>query len=390
MLQEMKKQLAENIKKAIEDGELTASQIYNITNDGVVTNAQNLKTGAKDIRDIAKEAVTSTVQTLVEAEETSVEKISAALHGAVGGIKHVESQTLDNIHKELSHGKKRLKDEEAKLAGGLNEAYEGAREAAGNFTEEVKTNIETALADAKLNSSELLGLTQDTVKEAIREAIETGADVEKTIVNVTRNATSKALAEARFSAKRARKVSETVLSAAVEAAEELNSHVKETASAATEGVRQGLADSVDFTHESITKTGKGVKEFATEDLEHTKEDLEIVGDLFVETLRKVADRSGNVAKDILHELADDAKKAGSNLREKAVAASGTIAERLKELGSEAVQKTEEVGSQAAHALAKETSELADRTLAIARGAASGMREGAKDAFNKDENKEDKS
>jgi len=357
MLQEMKKQLIENIKKAIEDGELTASQVYNITNDGVVTNAQSIKAGAKDIREIAKEAVTSTVQTLVEAEEASVEKTSAVLHGALDGIKHVESQTLDNIHRELSQGKKRLQEEEEKLAEGLNEAFEGAREAAGNFTEKVKANIETALIDAKLSSSELLGHTQATVKEAIREAIETGTDVEETVVNVTRNATSKALSEARFSAKRARKVTETVLSAAVEAAEGLNSHVKETASAATEGVRQGLADSVEFTRESITKAGEGVKEIATEDLEQTREDLEqtredleIVGDLFVETLRKVADKSGKVAKNILHELADDAKKAGSSLREKAVAASGTITERLKELGSETVQKTEEISGQAAHAL----------------------------------------
>ena len=60
--------------------------------------------------------------------------------------------------------------------------------------------------------------------------------------------------------------------------------------------------------------------------------------------------------------------------------------------SEAVQKTEEISNQAAHTLAEETKELADRTLAVARGAASGMWEGAKDAFHKtgDENKEDKS
>jgi len=127
-----------------------------------------------------------------------------------------------------------------------------------------------------------------------------------------------------------------------------------------------------------------VKGFATEDLKQTKEDLEAVGDLFVETLRKVAGSSGEAARDILNELADDAKKAGSRLREKAFAASHTVAERLKELGSEAVHKTGEVSGKAAHALGEEAKELGARMLTVAKGAATGMWEGAKTAFKKDE------
>ena len=390
MLQEMKQQLIESIKRARESGELTAQQVYDITRDGVAQNVQKMKAGAKDLREITKEAVTTTVQSLVDAEDAGEEKISAALHGAVDGVKQVESQILDTTHKELGQAKKRLQEEEAKLAEGLNEAFDGAREAAGNFTKEVKTDIETALSDAKLKSAELLGLTRDTVKEAVRKAIETGTEVEKTVVNVTRDATSKALAETRFTAERARKVSETVLAAAVEAAEEQGSHISETANAAAEGVRQGLTDIVEQTRESIAKAGKGVKEFAAEDLEQTKEDLEAIGGLFVETLRKVADSSGEAARDILHELADDAKKAGSILREKAVAASHTVTEHLTRLGGEVVHKTGEVSSKAAHILGKETKELGERMLAVAKGAATGMWEGTKTAFHKNENKEDKS
>ena len=42
MLQEMKKQLTENIKKAKESGELTAHQVYDITRDGVTQSTQSL------------------------------------------------------------------------------------------------------------------------------------------------------------------------------------------------------------------------------------------------------------------------------------------------------------------------------------------------------------
>jgi hypothetical protein len=390
MLQEMKQQLIESIKKANESGELTAHQVYDITRVGVAQSTQKLKVGAKELREITKEALTTAIQSLVDAEEASEEKISAAMHGTVDGIKEVESQILETTHKEFHQLKKQVRDEEAKLAEGMRAAIDGAREAADNFTGEVKESIEIAATDVKLKSTELLGLTRDTVKEAVHKAIDTGENVEKTVVEITRNATAKALEEARFTEERARKVSESVLSAAVEAAEGAGSNVKETASAAAEGVRQGLTDIVEQTRKRISKTGKDVKEFAVEDLVQTKEDMEAVADLFVATLRKVAARSGEAAKDILHELADDAKKAGSTLREKAVAASHAVAERLTDMGSEAVQKTGEVSGKAVHILGKETKELSERMVDVAKGAATGMWQGARTAFRKDEHKGDKS
>ena len=166
----MKQQLIEDIKKAKESGELTAHQVHDITRDAVIRNVQKMKEGTKDLRDIVKEAVTTTVQSLVDAEEAGEEKISAALRGAVDGIKQVESQILDSTHKELNETKKKLRGKEEKLAEKLNEAFEGAKEAAGNFTEKVKTDIEKALTDAKLKSDELLGLTRDTVKKAVSKA----------------------------------------------------------------------------------------------------------------------------------------------------------------------------------------------------------------------------
>ncbi|MEA3547393.1 MAG: hypothetical protein U9R66_06990 [Thermodesulfobacteriota bacterium] len=179
MLQEMKQQLTEDIKKAKESGQLTAQQVHDITRDAVAQNAKKMKEGAKNLRDITKEAVTTTIQSLVDAEEAGKDKISAALHGAVDGIKQVESQILDTTHKEISQTKRQLQEKEAKLAEKLNEAFEGAREAAGNFTEKVKADIEKALADAKLKSDEL----RDTVKEAVHKAIEAGTDVEGTVVS---------------------------------------------------------------------------------------------------------------------------------------------------------------------------------------------------------------
>jgi len=389
MLQKMQNELVNSFKEVRGNAELTAQQVYDITRKAALESVQNIKGGVKDLRAVAKAVVHSSVDSLIEAEEASKEKISAALQGAFDGIKEIELQVMNSAQKELNQAKIKLLDEEAKLSNNINDALDGAKEAAHYFNDEVKADIEMALSDTKLKSTELLGLTKETVKEAVRKAIETEANIEQTIETITRDATNKAMQEASFTTERVSRISEAVLLAAVEAAEELGCSVSETANAAVEGVRHGLSDSIEFAHKSIDDIEHGAKEFAINDLKQTKDDLEVVGEVFVETLRKVADKSGAVASETLHELADDAKKTGSSLQEKALITSRTIAGQLQLLGSNALDKTEQVGSHAAHALTEEAKELSERMLAVAKGATKGMWEGAKAAYKKDQNKETK-
>ncbi len=383
MLQKIKKKLIKEINKAQVNGELTAQQMYNIAYEGVVQAASKLDEEITDLHTITKEAVTVSVQALVDAEETSQDKISAALHGTVDGIKQVEIRVLNSIQNEWVRVKKKLNEEEKTLAKTVRTSLNGAQEAAENFSGSIRNYIEASVSDAKLKSANLLGLTRDTVKQAVCRVIETSTEVENDIINITRDATVNAMAEARFSAERISKVSETVLLAAVQTAEEIEIHISETASAATEGVRLGLSESVEFTHDSIAKMGRNL--LLAGNLEQVQEDLEAVGDLFAESLHRVADKSGESAKEILHELADDAHKTGSSLREKAVLASRMVAERLKELGGNAVDKTGEVSSYTAHAVTEESRILGNRMLVVAKSAANSVWESAKIAFYNNDN-----
>lgn len=390
MLEKMKKQMKDDIAKAKESGELTAHKVYEIARKAMSELVQSLKSGEKDLREIATETVNASVQTLVEAKEANKETISAAIHGLIDGIKQGESNLMEKARKELNQSKRTLQAQEKKLAVGLNEAFEGAKEAAGNFSITIKDEIEAAVSDTKLKSTELLGLTKKSVKAAVGKAIETGSNVEETVEKVTRNATAKAMEEAHFTADRVRNISEAVLSGAVEAAEELKSFVSETTHSAVDGVHQGLTDSVEFTRNKFVQVGDHIKEFGVEDLIQTKDDLDAVGELFVEILRKVADKSGKVAGDILHEVADDAKKSGSRLQENASKASHAVAKKIRAFSSEALEKAEEVGSKAMHSLSKEAKELSERMIAVTKGAATGMWEGAKAGFHKETDKEEKS
>ncbi len=199
--------------------------------------------------------------------------------------------------------------------------------------------------------------------------------MKETVAQITRDATERALKEGRFSADRVKTIAGKVMSGAVEAAEEAGKDVKDVAAGAFEGAHKGIASTV----ESV---GEKTKSFLRNDLAQTKEDLEAIEDLFIETTRKVARSSGKEAKYILTDLADQTKKTTSTLREKAYHAAEAVTERLKEGWKDGAQTTAETTTKAADVMAKEARELGKRSVAVARGAISGLLKGVKDALKK--------
>jgi len=109
-----------------------------------------------------------------------------------------------------------------------------------------------------------------------------------------------------------------------------------------------------------------------------------VEDLFIDTARKVARRSGEKAKVVLNDLADHSKKTTSVLRGKAFNAGESAAERLKEAGKQATKASTEAVGKAADVMAEEAKQLGKKSLALAKGAMSGMLKGAKEALKKEE------
>ena len=110
--------------------------------------------------------------------------------------------------------------------------------------------------------------------------------------------------------------------------------------------------------------------------------IETIKDFFGEASRKVPRRSGEVAKDVLNDLADQTKKTTSALREKARHAAEATAERLKEGGKGAAKATAEAAGKAAHVMAEEAKEFGKRSVDVAKGSISDLWKGAKDALKK--------
>jgi ElaB/YqjD/DUF883 family membrane-anchored ribosome-binding protein len=378
MLETMKSKLIKNINKAKEQGQLTAHKIYDITHQAVVDSVETFKNNIDHIKGTSKEIITTAINTLETTGDANNEKISAAIHGVIDGIKMFENKSINKAKEELVHAKQKLEQEKVKLADSVTEAFAGINETIGNYTNVINTDIEKALHDAKLNSIEILGLTKKIVKKTTHLIIDAGQDVEKVVENTTRETVSKAIKEGSFTASQAIKIAETVLSATVEAAQESNKQIKEVTLSAVEGVRKGLEDSVELAQHELTALGSSVKEYVKEDIKQTKEDLEDISELFIDVLRKVANKSDDLAKNILHSAADDAEKIGNLLKVKAHEASQVTAKKLNELGYEVVTKTEKT----AHKATEETKVLAERMLTRAKATATEVFTSAKSVLNK--------
>lgn len=372
---EIKNRIVDELKVAQESGKVTSERIYEIVRNAVADAVSKGKGGAEEIREIVKEALSAVVQGLKAAETDVAGNIKAGLQGAVAGACAHKNQAVDIIRKEMRELDATLAAEKAELTRLTGNALQGAKEAGETFSEDIRTRMESILTDIKLKSTEVLGLTRQTVKEAVKQAIASGDNVKETVVHITKHAAENALEEGHFKADRVKEVVEKVLSGAMEAAEESGKEIEEVAHGAFEGVQKGMAS-------VLEAIGDKTRVFFQEDLARTKQDLETIEELFTETTLKVAKRSGETTRNILTGLLAQAEETTSILRESTRNAAEKVAERMKNAGEEAVKTGIETADKWSRVVAEEAMELGKRSLKVAKGAISGMWRGAKEAIQK--------
>ena len=110
--------------------------------------------------------------------------------------------------------------------------------------------------------------------------------------------------------------------------------------------------------------------------------IETIKDFFGEASRKVPRRSGEVAKDVLDFFVDQTKKTTPVFIDKARYLAQQAAERLKQAGTVVAKASAGADGKAARVVAEKAKELGTKSVEVAKGAASGMWIGAKDALKK--------
>ena len=381
MLDVMRKEISEDIKKAYESGKMSVQEVESIV-EHTVSKAVD---GATDINETAKVAVEAAVTELKSTGSATKAHIEAVVKGTVNGVSKNTKEAMNEIDMELLKTKYRLEEQKGKFFVYLKDALNGAKEASSTFSEEIKTDIEDAVTDTKLKSVEILGLMKETIEQSVKVIIDEGKDVEAKVSHITKEATENALSTGRLSAEKTKEISEAAILAAVEAAQEAGKEVEETTKGAVDGARQGILSTIEKTKIKLIEANNGTVDFIEEDIQQTIEDLESINDAFVEALSNTANKVGAIAKPALENVIKELKENASQLKEAALDAAEIAIESLKERGSEVAYSTKEKAMDIAEVAYDEIEVLSKKMVKIAKGAFSGMVEGAKKSM-KDEEK----
>jgi hypothetical protein len=316
----MKKQIVDGVEKFKTDGAAKARQVQDTVHEAVSSAAHQ----AVSLRDVVKEATSTAVEELEKREVATEGHIKAAVQGAIDGVVTAEQTAIEKTQLEIWLLKARLREEEAELATKLREALQGARESTASFVGDAKKNVEAAVSDARKKYADVLGQTEETVKQTVRGILVKGENIEEMVALATKDATERALAQAHFSAEKVKKVAHTVISAAVESAEEAGANIAAVAKGAVQGTGDGISAAVESTRETLSSASEKSRAFLEADLAQTKEDVEAVEELFLDVVRKVGDHSQDVAK----EVASQTKETAASLKAKAEDVSSWISRLL--------------------------------------------------------------
>ena len=385
---QIQNRIIENLEKAEKPEGISSEKVYEIFRDTIYDAVKENADKAEELKPIVKNAVIAAVKSFYDEKgkndggEREKQNIASAVKGIMAGIKLCKDNSIGAMKAKINDLEEKIKLEEEKLPDFLKAGIESVSEAENVLPEEIRKMFESIVSDIRSHftgPSEFSGVNVKGVKDAVKQAIKSGGDIKEAVVKITRDATEKALDKGRLKAGQVKETTEKILSGAVDAAEEMGKDIKEVTGGAFKGIQEGITSMAGSISDSA-------KEFVSEDLNETKEDLKTLKTLFLETVLKVGKRSGEVAKKVLNDLADQSKATGTTFKEETGRAADRLTDRLKNFGKEAVKTFGDTGEKAARMVTGEVKEIGKKSIHIAKGSITGMWKGAKEALEKDENK----
>ncbi len=382
MLDKMKKEITEDIKKANESGKMTVEEIETIVENAVSKVTHNTKDAVVDMNELAKEAVTITIKELELTGEISKELARAVVNGVINGINKSAKENINDMDMELLKTKYRLQEQKDRFSVNLKNVFDGTKEGVSKFSGETKKELEEALLDVKLKNVESLGLMSETIKHSIKVVIEEGEDIQNKVAFIAKEATQNALDSGRLTAEKTREISELVLLATIESAQELEKDIEETTKGAVIGVKDGIVHSVKKVQAEFVEAKDGSTElFVEENIKEMISDLNTTEEAFIIAIGNTISRVDNSAKTVLKYPIKEIQEITSDLKESVSDTTEVAINHLKESGSYIAYNVKEKVFELADDAKDEIADLSEKMVKVSKGAFTGMIDGAKKVIN---------
>jgi hypothetical protein len=196
-----------------------------------------------------------------------------------------------------------------------------------------------------------------------QKAVEQGADIEQQV----RDITLRALSQGQLDTQGIKNVIKAVIEGAAQGVDDSADHARQALSDALNGVDEALAKSTEASRLAIEEASGKVKDFSQHDLKRSLDDLQLLEELFHDTIKDVARASKQTAKQILEDLAAHAKNTGT-----AVGQSAT--DSIEKLGNSLKKNLSDVASSGSDAALKTAARISLAASGFLQGIAASLQD----------------
>ncbi|MBV8887817.1 MAG: histidine kinase [Chroococcidiopsidaceae cyanobacterium CP_BM_RX_35] len=156
----LKERIQTNLKQAKEAGQLRTGRVREIVQEAVSQVVEEFKSGSKDIRSIAKDAVFTAVSTVTENLQEKggevKEEVTASIEGVIEGVSRLRRQSIAKTQAEVKQLQTKLDSEEEELQKEVEQILSDVEETGKDTSPKIKASIESAVN--VLKDSEEVGL----------------------------------------------------------------------------------------------------------------------------------------------------------------------------------------------------------------------------------------
>lgn len=140
-----------------------------------------------------------------------------------------------------------------------------------------------------------------------RTAVKNGENVQETV----RNITLKAMSTGHLDLQKMREVVQAVLQGASIGAKEKGKKTEQSLQEAMAGVDEALAKSAEASKLAIEEAASHIREFGAHDFKRAMDDLNVLEDMLLDTVKNIAKTSDGVARDVFGDLAQHGRNTGT-------------------------------------------------------------------------------
>lgn len=145
----LKERIQTNLKQAKGAGQLRASRIREIVQEAVSQVVGEFKSGSKDIRSIAKDAVFTAVSTVTENLQEKggeiKEEVTASIEGVIEGVSRLRRQSIAKNQAEVKQLQIKIDSEEEELHKEVEQILTDVEEVGKDTSPNIKASIESAI-----------------------------------------------------------------------------------------------------------------------------------------------------------------------------------------------------------------------------------------------------